>query len=418
MPISPAFIAIGPSGSVAIVRIVRSSEIGSLYREDDIVPAVNRLISSNDARELLLAIDPLPPLIPCERIDSLSLTRSFRIDRFDCGIYSECDAQTLGYQAFFDAGSPSELESRARGTNWAVKNRNLIYGGGVSERFLALLASADRELDRVVVEELDDWCLARNLIGFAARLLTLWSSGTEDILDTAKMSLRENERLGRRVYMIQFAFNPFFVAWKLNRASVLAHLTDKGFRPLTMLLFGPIRKESAPFAAGLRNYYIDFDKDGDVFMVTDPIAREEYHPLFLRQSGIGQEERRYWLCADAGKGRSQREIAKLIVESIIDRVSGLEIDGVPCGWILDRDAVFGDRPVPEFKSLSLLAQMLQTVVYRGEKALVLCAECGNAIIDPGEGRPRQFCSEACRQRALRKERKASALARSRGDRQG
>lgn len=410
MPKSPAFIAIGPSGSVVVVRIMKSSEIGRLYRGDDIVLAVNRLISSNDARELLFAIDPLPPVIPCEQIDSLSLTRSFRIDQFDCKSYLECDAETLSYQAFFDAGGSSESESRARGTNWAVKNRNLICEGKTSELFSAQLASADRELDRIVVEELDDWCLARNLIGFTARLLALWSSGADDILDAAKMSLRENKRLGRKVYMIQFAFNPFFVAWRLNRRSILAHLSDKGFRPLTMLLFGPVRKEDVSFSKGSRNYFIDFNSDGDVFMVTDPIAREEYHPIFLRRSEIGQEERRYWLCADAGRDRTQREIARRIIESIIDRISGLEVDGVSRGWVLDRDVVFSDCPTPVFKPLSLLAQMLQTVVYRGEKKLVICAECGNAIIDLGEGRPRQFCSEACRQRAIRKEKKAIAAA--------
>ena len=39
------------------------------------------------------------------------------------------------------------------------------------------------------------------------------------------------------------------------------------------------------------------------------------------------------------------------------------------------------------------------------KKLVTCAECGNAIIDAGEGGPRQFRGEACRQRAIRKEKK-------------
>lgn len=67
----------------------------------------------------------------------------------------------------------------------------------------------------------------------------------------------------------------------------------------------------------------------------------------------------------------------------------------------DRDVLFGDRPVPAFKPLSLLAQMLQAVVYRGERPIVICRECGNAVLGDGEGRPKQYCSNKCKLRHTR-----------------
>ncbi|GGL14575.1 TetR/AcrR family transcriptional regulator C-terminal domain-containing protein [Planomonospora parontospora] len=44
-----------------------------------------------------------------------------------------------------------------------------------------------------------------------------------------------------------------------------------------------------------------------------------------------------------------------------------------------------------------------------------CAVCGTAVVRPASGRPRTYCSHACRQRAYRDRRAAPAL-RPRGDR--
>lgn len=409
-----AYLAVNEVGSIVVLRTMSRASVSNLVRDDDFIERLDDLVSSNNAKELLLAIDDLPPVIPCETVEKIAgrrvdMKRVVAPMDFSTEGMSACDADALAYQAFFDAGVPNEAGNRTRATNWVLNNRSAVATGHGREEFERDLEEARGDASRiVVVEPLDDWVFSRNLLGLTMRLLLALESGSSSPLDDVGMSWKQNRRLGSEVFMIQFCYNPFFMPWKLNLSSFMSHWDTERFHPLMSLTLGKPRVKHGILVDTM---FYDFNGGGDMYLVTDPIATERYRRDFDSSSDIGGDERRYWLCVER-RGRTQVEIAHHMVTSMVNLVRNLTVDDAPIGWRFDESSYFDGSAGPRFLEGSLIAQLMYGIVYRGDAQIRTCAECGNAILDGNEGRPRMYCSESCRFKAMRRAKKEQS---ERGD---
>lgn len=145
---------------------------------------------------------------------------------------------------------------------------------------------------------------------------------------------------------------------------------------------------------------IPYGEPGAVFVLTAPLASEEY--ISLLGGWRDTTERRFMLCV--GVGESQRADAASVVNALTDAVSGLTLKdaGVNLGWEADISARLSARPAPSIKRNSLLAELLYRVVYRGTSRIGICEACGSPFIQEESEPPRGVCSQACRMALRRK----------------
>ena len=390
------YLGLGKNGALAAMRLIPAADVSTLLPKQDFVSCFNSLASANNAQELLLAIDRLPPILPYAKSQKLSSERLFTPSEFLNRIrsdFNEFDSETLRYQSHFDAGAQSEGDKHSRATNWAVRNRT----ASTSHDFIEQLASADGSLDVVVVEPLADWVLVRNVLGLTARLANLLqTTDKEDVLDDARMERAIVSRLGGEIYRIPFAFNPYFYRWKMNPETLSAKWDYERYMPLLLMLAGKPRKTRSGAST---TYHYDFGRGEDVFLATAAIAKG------TADKTAGEPDRRFWLCAEIND-RDQRELAEHIVASMADAVSALTYDDRHFGWKMDESCYYDGSEAPRFEPCSLFAQLMYGLLFRHGVTLGKCDECGNAILDVAEGRPRSYCSEACRLKSIRKKQQA------------
>lgn len=390
-----AYIAQDKKDAVVVLRTMRRSELDSYVTDQEFTQLFNGFVSSNNLQELLLAIAPLPPIIPPLNRENCGDKRVFKPSEIKSALdveYRPCDAKSVEYQSHFDAGIPEERESRTRATNSAIRGH-----GAHSEEFAEELRLKNSDEYCVVCEPLSDWVFARNVLGLTARLLAHLSlSSSDDVLTEAGMSFRYNNRLGEELYSIPFLFNPYFFATKFNRESLMARTNYDLYRPLMALALGSPRR----VRKGVRDSWLfDFDKDAkDVYIATDPVATEQPGPLFSRKQD--DIERRYRLCIER-KGRSQRELAEHVIASMVNTVSNLRDGATLFGWELDEESYYDESEFPRFIAHSAFSQLMYMLIYRSHSTVTLCKMCGNAILSADAGKPREYCSEACRQKHLR-----------------
>ena len=388
------YLGLGKNGALATMRLMPRADASAFCLERDFVGHFNSLASANNAQELLLAIDRLPAILPYADSRKLSSDRLFRPSEFLNSLHDGFDAfdgETLRYQSHFDAGAQGEDEKHSRATNWVVRNRTASTSGEFAEQ----LSSADDNQDIVVVEPLADWVLARNVLGLTARLAySLQDPGNDDILDDAKLELATVRRLGGEIYRIPFAFNPYFYRWKINPETLGSKWDYERYMPLLLMLTGSPRKTRLGPST---TYHYDFGNGEDVFLATAAIARGDV------SKPTDEPDRRFWLCAESNN-RSQRELAEHIVVSMAEAVRALSYDGQQFGWVMDESSYYDGSESPRFEPRSLFAQLMYGLIFRHGTTLGKCEECGNAILDAVGGRPRSYCSEACRLKYIRRHR--------------
>lgn len=155
------------------------------------------------------------------------------------------------------------------------------------------------------------------MLGLTARILGLIMAGAGDVLTEAGMVHSRNDLLGTRIYRIPFSFNPFFIRPYANRYSLETQWRPRLFRPLLTLTLGEPEKRKSHMPAILGDIWVfSFNDEGDVFLLTDPNARDDIK--LRRPSKVPAEERRYWLCVE-DDGRSQSDIAIHLVTSMIEK---------------------------------------------------------------------------------------------------
>ena len=115
-------------------------------------------------------------------------------------------------------------------------------------------------------------------------------------------------------------------------------------------------------------------------------------------------EKRYYLCIE-DHGEGQEQLAKECVGAIASAAIDLKgDDGENLGWEFDAQSLVDGSPAPSFSRHSMLPDFVYRLIYRSSQSegIDICAHCGNAmLVSQGRGKPRIFCSDACRMRHKR-----------------
>ena len=209
------------------------------------------------------------------------------------------------------------------------------------------------------LEPFADWALTRNILALTAKLLGLLSADSETPMQDAGFIRRQNEALDLELWYIPFAFNPFFAPTKRSLKSLRAKLSDYHvYQPLYGILTHQeeIKKTLLSHTYAEMFGSVPYGKEGAVFVLTAPVASEEY--ISLLGGWKNSTERHYMLCV--GVGKSQRGDAENVVNALVDSVSKLRLpkDSSILGWTVDKSARFSAIPVPCVRRESLLSELL------------------------------------------------------------
>ena len=371
-----------------LVRIVDKSFSDAHISEEDFIARFNSIASANNIQELVEAVDSLPPLLPVASLggEARFVDVEDMHSQFESGAWAPCDEEMLRYESYCDAGALETDEGDVRALKAVVRRRDAATG-----EFAADLSRTDSAKAFVLVEPLLDWTFARNVLGLAARLLFFRVEESAAPMDDVGFKLDYNKKRKCNLYAIPFAFNPFFV-----KGLTLLKSTDR-LNPLLERTLSTYQEK------GWTEVQRRFDENGEVYLLTAPVATGEYRGLF--SSRFETEERRYYLCIEEN-GHTQAEVADKVVSSFAYAIVNLRGDeGEGLGWDWSVDDVSKAAGAPEFVRHSMFSDFFYRLVYRDldETTIVRCGHCGNAILDSKRGAPRLFCSSACRMRHQRRE---------------
>ena len=395
-----AYVAWSKSNNLhSIARVVPKALVGATLDDESSLDAINALASSKSLPKLLQAVESMPTLLPdipgSGRVVPIENARGHVNE-----LFGPCKLEYLADEASFDANT--DIRPDERGARAAASARDATKGGLEGD-----LAIADPESSCLVVEPLLDWVSARNAFGVVARLSGLIEGGdTSGIMGRAGFALGENRRLSEEIWMIPFSYNPFFAPFSTSfyrYQPLLSSLTSERVEKVGGPT--PLTPESIS--------YNDLGSGNDVYLLTAPIAKDQ--PMKLRDAIFnkkGIEEKRFYLCAkDDG---TQLDVASRIIRSFFEATRDLKItpskkkgEPILAGWALDWIAdpldTNASSPDVRVKRLSLFADLMYRLYYRGDERISICAECGCAILQPNRGPLREFCSNACRMRNLRRQ---------------
>ncbi|MBM6778751.1 hypothetical protein H6A16_04475 [Collinsella tanakaei] len=410
-----AAIATNEIGMHVLVRAWPKGEEWSAGNAPLTMNAINSLLAAKKPRELAAAVSAFPPLLPmgvnleggrgprCASIsDALSEPGSLRL--------GPVNPELLQYESHFDVGAtPKNGLSAARNAQKACS-----FG---SEWLRSISDSREVNGCELVIEPFADWAFVRNVAGLVSKLLALISSGSDSPMISAGFTKRDNETFGGEVWMIPFAYNPFFAPLKANLSSLAAKLGD--YSDYQVLMSAITRGERvaarSSWIAQIAEKVIArcfgpecLDGGKAVFLLTAPVASGDY--ISLLGGWRTADERRYMLCTMANEG--EEAVAKRVASALVDAVAGCRLqseDGAIAnlGWSECAETRFDIPPTLSMQRHSVFADIVYQIVYRGSNRIAICANCGCAVIQSNMGPLKEWCGPACRMSMIRRAEKAS-----------
>lgn len=390
----PIAIATNELGMHVMVRPVPKQFLSDEALDEVAAEDVNALITARRPSSLASAIADLPPLLPPSADTIGDGKRLYGLDEVLSGSWDlRLDhpvPELLQYESQLDVNTA--LESSLASARSAAKK--LPFG---DEWVSSALGDLDPTSTVVAVEPFADWALTRNILALTGKLLGLLSADSETPMQDAGFIRRQNEALDLELWYIPFAFNPFFAPTKRSLKSLRAELSDYHvYQPLYGILTHQeeIKKTLLSHTYAEMFGSVPYGKEGAVFVLTAPVASEEY--ISLLGGWKNSTERHYMLCV--GVGKSQRGDAENVINALVDSVSKLRLpkDSSSLGWTVDKSARFSAIPVPCVRRESLLSELLFRIVYRGRLRIGICASCGSPFIRAEADPYRDVCSQACR----------------------
>lgn len=408
-------IATNEIGMHVIVRLLPRTREGDAGCAFVSMGALNALLSAKKPRELAVATTDLPALFPvgAEPLKGRGTLR-YSLDGAlaspeTLGL-SGVGPELLQYEAQFDANTALEdslpaAKSAARGCPFSFDWLRAASDGLDPDEF------------DVAVESFADWAFVRNVTGITAKLLALIASGENEPMARAGFELRESGALGGELWMLPFAYNPFFAPMRPNLSSLAAKLGDySDYQPL---MSATTRIEKVPRRGGALRSMTEtvlarcFGAEGlgggrAVFLLTAPVASQDY--ISLLGGWRTATERRYMLCTLANE--SEPYVARRVASALIDSVAACRLqtkDGatVDMGWSECAQTRFENPPSLTMRAHSVLADVMYQIVYRGSNRIAICSNCGCAIIQSKKGPLKEWCGAACRMSMTRRIAKAS-----------
>jgi hypothetical protein len=378
------------SGLHSIVRVV-DNNLRNQTSINDSVDKFNELVSAKTLIKLVEAIDGLPPLLPSAEISvkGKKQKRIYGVDefrkRYKKLFIEEMNRSHLEYESYFYTNNYLPEPDEERAAPSAATRRMLIFNGDF-ERDLCMLDSSQC---KIIVEPLLDWTYARNVFNISARILSLLEDGIEDeTLEKAGFEYYKDKKL----FYIPFSFTPY---WRPLVPTFDGFMDKMGDSTIHQpLLFA---------SAGLKGKML-FGSDKTVHLK----SYQQLTDTFVNLANLEAEtERRHFLCVEA-TGESQAVTAKRLVRAFLKSAKELKVsrkrEGF-LGWKEDLSSVFGRPAAPLYTPASLFSSLMYQLAYRGETKIAMCKECGSPILCTWKGPKREYCSNACRMREIRREAK-------------
>jgi hypothetical protein len=125
----------------------------------------------------------------------------------------------------------------------------------------------------------------------------------------------------------------------------------------------------------------------DVLLLTAPLATGVTAHLI---GSLNYPDHRYHLVVEAA-GRSQRELAGYLLYAFIDVLIRKNSD-----FVIDSAAVMANVKPFGLAYRSFPASCWGTLIDHPKMKLVRCKTCGTVVFTALTGKPREFCSDACR----------------------
>ena len=366
----------------------------------DCTRQLNALLAAKTPTALLRAVEGMPSLYPEGRFSKTTRPVASREEvHYAVVRFGECDEDQLRAEMWMDSATPLRSDT--------AKMSKFVTDYGYDGEALAERAGAALGEGRVVaVEHLQDWMTLRNALTLCGRLLAQLQEGGPVSLEDAGFYRRSNSRLKDDFYIIPFKFNAFFA-----RAS--ADWEEKD--PLYNSLMTERKLASRyRFLAEPRGGFPD-PSEPDVFLVTSPVATQEYSSVFASKRLEPVDKTLYLMVRDSG---DQEAMAKKVVLAFTEAFRGLEDwergmrgkedrrgTGRALGWAYDAMGAFAKQDEAREVPLSFPSGLWHRLLYHHAQALVVCSHCKNAILSSEQGTRREYCSDTCRVQAAAKERK-------------
>lgn len=362
-----------------VIRTIAPELLESTDADAPFAAAFNSLASAHNLLELLEAIDALPALMPVDASEDCAITANDALRKLTSGEWGSCRPENLADESCFEMQEAQSARSAKRATNLALKNRDAIEAGFMSE---LENASAD---SIVVSEPLTDWAYARNSLNLTAALMhAIQENPKGKCLEEARFVKRRAKSLKASVFIKPIAFNTYFSESGDVRASRLIEAAAQ---------FRPPRKFGDP-----ARWHIG--GSSDVFIVTAPFATDVHRPPFEKKSDA--RDKKLYLCIE-DSGGSQGKLAKRTIEAFGLSAKNLNVDDRDYGWSFDHETLWSEAPSPSYNRHSLYSNMMYQLIYHAGQDLHItkCQHCKKAILENKRGRQRAFCSPACRMQAVR-----------------
>lgn len=388
-------IAMDPrSGMHSIVRLVPVEELDRPFEPVD-PDALNSLLMARDVEALVESAARLGAMTVSTAPDGGLQGKCFKPSELQGGgkraLELEApDAERLLEECFFDPYAAREgafgfeFSQAGRIAKAATRRAVETYGFPGARDY----SFADDQY-RFLIEPIQDWVFARNILSIVLRIggLLRENPGERDVLTAAGFSrampetAHQEDVMGGSCLVIPIGFNPYFRKGNLLFNDVTFKRNADVIWPLYRSVAG-IKKSA--LTKQFLNYHLKTEES--VIFLTAVEAKQiegslkarDKRPLIAKWWYMGLREQ---------EGYSQREAADMLLRAF-DRA------------LFKPELAYSGEPMreiePASKPANLLEAMWLLVRDHPGRYLLTCKNCHRTILSGTQGGERRFCSDSCR----------------------
>jgi len=353
--------------------------------------AINGILSANSVEKFVRAAEEFSPL-SYEAIGSYELRAGLRLltvaafkkqmnERFQ-----PCEEERLAEEFFglrrggkgVDGGSLREM----------LRDRDLLCSGEAKRMIEEGLYLDD---DYVSIEPLADWMVLRSLVNAGVAFLSgygdyVLSRICKEAIYRQGPFFERPDAPTERVYALAFAYSTYWLREnlldKLGHALVdFAQGSDGAESPLLNAIFEKSGSELKMRGAK------------EICLVSSP--RLEGRACSFLNHGAWENRRLFLRFPFEG---NQKELAKAYLDALTKTISTMRSPDSKAliGWEYVDVSPVGGPASPSVRYGSQLAAIIHYLNYHPGYREGVCRQCGAGFFAAGRGKPREFCSNACR----------------------
>ncbi|MDY2776980.1 MAG: hypothetical protein SOU51_01190 [Collinsella sp.] len=396
MRTEPIHIAMDPrSGMHSIVRLVPVEELDRPFEPVD-PDALNRLLMARNVETLVEAAAQLGTMALSTASDRGMQGKCFKPSELQGNgkrvLELEApDAERLLEECFFDpyaareGASGFEFSQTGRVAKAATRRAVETYGFDSARDY----SFADDQY-RFLVEPIQDWVFARNVLSIILRIGGLLRENPEeqDVLTAAGFShavpetAHQRDAMGGSCFVIPIGFNPYF-----RKDSLL--LNDVTFKRSADVIWPLYRSVAGIKKSTLTKQFLNYHlrtEESVVFLTA--VEAMQVEGSFQPRDTIPLIAKWWYMGLREQDGCSQRESADMLLRAF-DRV------------LFRPELTYSGEPMREIEPASMPANLLEAMwlLVRDHpgRYLLTCKNCHRTILSGTQGgERRRFCSDSCR----------------------